>query len=169
MLRRLYFLFPSRREAREAIDELEKHEQLHEDQFHALAREDVDINGLPAATPQQRQDMRARLAQWLWISDLGLFSIALLALVASLLFGHYLLSGIAFAIMLATFVVGAWYAIRVPDTSLKEFDSTLAHRELLLMVDVPQSQTGAIERRISQHYPAAVAGGSSWTVNHFGI
>lgn len=169
MPRRLYFLFPNRRDTRKAIDELEQYEHLREHQFHVLARDDVDLEGLPAATPRQRQDTRARLARVFWLSDLGIYFVALLLLISTLLLGYYLAATIALALMLVTFLGGAWYAIRIPEISLKEFASTLAHKELLLMIDIPSEKMDSIERRINKHHHTGVSAGSSWTIGQFGL
>lgn len=169
MYRRLYFLFPSSREARKAVDELEEDEHLQQIHLHALARDGVDLGGLPRATEYQRRDIRAIVSKAFWGSELGIFTAALLAFIISLYFGFSIWSVIALTVMAVTLVSGAWFAMRVPDTTLEEFEGSLAHDELLLMVDVPKARMEAIERRIQEHHPAAVFGGSSWTVEYFGI
>jgi hypothetical protein len=46
--------------------------------------------------------------------------------------------------MTVTFISGAFYTIRVPDTSLREFRDGLAHGEVLLLIDVPQDRVAVM-------------------------
>ncbi|MGD9000937.1 MAG: hypothetical protein PVF75_11015 [Granulosicoccaceae bacterium] len=121
----------------------------------------------PAQLRRQRHDLRARLAWWFRESELALFGVAALpGLLAALYYG---LTYRAVLVMVFTFISGAWYTIRIPDTSLREFRDSLAHGEVLLMVDVPQHRVAAVEKCTGQHHHATVAAGSSWTVDRFGI
>lgn len=169
MTRRLYFLFPSKPEAIAAINDIVAHDGVSRTSMHVLVHADVDVRDLPLVTPEQRRDLRARLARSLWKADLGLFAVALVGLIIFLLIGSSLLTILAVAVLAVTFIGGAVYAIRVPEMSLEEFRGALAHGELLLMVDVPRDKVLSIEQRITRRHPAAIAGGSSWTVDGLAI
>lgn len=169
MNRRLYFKFPSKAEAQAAVEELSMRESVAIANMHAPAKQGVDLVGLPDATRRQRRDLPARLAWWLWEGDLLVFFVVLLGLIIALNFGFMLWAGVAILVMAVTFIGGAFYAMFIPEVSLTEFCDTLAHGEVLLMVDVPQNKVTAIERCIGQHHHSGVAGGSSWTINMFGI
>ena len=169
MNRRLYFMFPSKTEARAAINELEAAEDVDEAHIHTLARKGVDIQDLPPATNLQRHDVRSRLSWIFWNSELSLFFTAFIGLLLSIYIVSVWGAIVSFAVMAASFVTGAFYAIRVPDVSLHEFDSALAHSEILLLVDVPKSKVDSIERRIRDHHPSGVASGGSWTTDLFGV
>ncbi len=168
MLRRLYFLFPSPQEALAAVDELVIN-GTPRNHMHALARPDVDLTDLPPATERQRNGMRARLAHAFWRADLLVFAVALLGLIIALLLAH---AGWALAlvvIMALCFAAGAIYAIALPEMEPQEFVPALRHGEVLLLVDAPADQVATIESTIHRHHPSAVAGGSSWSVDAFGI
>lgn len=169
MMRRLYFVFPSKVETQAAVDELRDMQGIALRNIHAVARSATDIEGLPQATRRQSSDLRAHIAWWLWETDLGIFFAALVALGVALYVGAMVWALASLAVMAITFVGGALYSLRVPEVSLREFRDALAHGEVLLMVDVPVQQVAAIERRIVHHHPTAVAGGSSWTTSLFGI
>lgn len=168
MIRRLYFLFPSTDSTQAAVNALTS-AGIAKRSLHALARKDVDLSSLPVATRNQRRDVRARLAHWLWDADLLVFAIGLVGFVVSLFLGFTLGWILALIVVAATYIGGAFYAMCVPDLSLHEFHSALAHKEVLLMVDVPQSKVAEIEDLIRHRFPMAEAGGSSWTVDALGI
>lgn len=71
--------------------------------------------------------------------------------------------------MVLTLVVGAWFAVRVPDTRLREFRSALSHGEILLMVDAPKAKVFDVEEIIRLRHPEVVLGGAGWTLERLGI
>lgn len=89
--------------------------------------------------------------------------------IAALVANYWLLAMIAVTVMAVTCFSAAFYAMRVPETSLAEFRGALSHDEILLMVDVPRSQVAEIEDLIRHRHPSAQAGGSSWTLDMFGL
>ena len=169
MKRRLYFMFPSAAQAQAAVDELTAREGIKARHMHAMARKGVDLGELPVATALQQKALSAKLARWLWESDLALFALALVGFITVLFFGQVLWALIALLVMALTIIIGALYAMRVPESSLREFQSSLAHGEVLLMVDVPMHKVSAVEYCIGHHHHSAVAGGSSWSMDLFGI
>ncbi len=82
MLRRVYLLFPGRKFAERAVVDLTGMGVARR-HIHTIARQDVDIEGLPEASVRQRSDFAARLEQWFWDLNLLLFFAALLVLVAA--------------------------------------------------------------------------------------
>jgi hypothetical protein len=162
-------MFPSKTEACAAINELEAAEGVDQAHMHAIAREDVDIQGLPPASERQRHDVRSQLSWVLWNSDLAIFFVAFIGLLLSIYVGSVWAAIASFSVMAVSFASGAFYAIFVPDISLDEFDSALAHREVLVLIDVPKTKVDSIERRINHHHPSGVASGSSWTADLFDI
>ena len=73
------------------------------------------------------------------------------------------------AVMIASLVGGALFALRLPATHLDEFREALHHGELLLMVDVSRDCVEDVEELIRRRHPEAVAGGSAWTPDAFGV
>jgi len=162
MKRRLYFLLPDTGHTRTVVDELETGgvERRH---MHVMAAPDVDLEGLPAATRNQRKDLGARLETLLWDGNLVLFFIALLTLIvlAILQVSWYWLL-LPVAVMLTTFFSGVEFTRHIPNVHLSEFADAIHHREILLMVDVPVGQVARVEDLVRRHHPEAVAGGVGW-------
>ena len=167
MLRRLFYLFPDEPHARRVVDRLVKL-GIPERRMHAIA-EGVELNTLPAATDRQKKDTAFRVERFLWRANLAVFALASLALVAALLAGETNWSLAMLLVMLASFVVGQHFAVHVPDVHLTEFTDALSHGEVLLMVDVPRTRIAEIDNIVRHNYPDAVAGGTSWAVDAFGL
>ncbi len=168
MIRRLYFTFPSADVAQRAVDELQQSD-ISLKHMHALARSGVDLTGLPPSTANQRRGLREQLALLFWRTELILFFLALAILILALIYGFWLAAGLALLAMLISFASGVFYAIRVPETTLQEHRGALAHNEVLLLVDVPKRQVPRVEDIIHRHHPAAITGGSSWTIGALGM
>lgn len=169
MNRRLYFLFPDAAHARRAIDKLPHETGVDIDHIHTLARSDESTEQLPRSTPAQRRDFAGLLETALWNGNLALFALALVVLVAALLQGSAAWAALALLVMGLTFVGGAWFTNHVPHVHLDEFRDALGHGEVLLMVDVPRTRVPTVENYLLRRYPEAVAGGSSWSVDAFGL
>lgn len=168
MYRRLYFLFSERRDVERIVAELAGR-GVPRGRLHTLARDGTDTAGLPGATPRQRRDAGRRLERSLWNANLGLFAVALPGLAAALWAGAQAWAAVALGVLVASFVAGAAFALRVPDTHLEEFREALRHGDILLMVDVPARRVAEIEDFVHRRHPEAVVGGVGWTLNRFGI
>ena len=139
MNRRLYFLIPDKSHALSAVYELTRH-GINLDHIHTLANKKVRLQSLPNAG-HQFQDPGQRIEDLLWKTNLVIFGLAL----AGLLF------------------------TRVPNVHLDEFRDALAHGEILLMVDVPQTRVAEIEELVHHHHPEATVGGVGWETEVFGF
>lgn len=168
MPRRLFFIFPSAEETGAAVTDV-LNLGIPQSHLHALAREGVDLSNLPQATHRQRRGVLGQIAHIFWYSELGIFFLALAGFILTLFWGFSLWSFLALMAMAITLFTGAYYAIKIPETTLDEFHSALAHKEVLLMVDVPMKLVAEIETYITHRHPAAIAGGSSWTIDAFGV
>lgn len=166
--RRLYFVVPDKEQALRLLNDLEQL-GVSREHIHALARDGVDLAGLPPATPQQKMDAGGRLEQRLWKANLALFFLALLGLLVAFYHGSVAGAVVALAVMITTFAAGALFALFVPDAHLDEFRGALAHGELLLMVDVPKARVAEIEGHVYRHHPEVSPGGSGWTIEGLGI
>ena len=165
MLRRLFFLFPDTDHAQRVVDELIDRD-IPARRMHAIA-EGVDLGSLPRASERQRRDTKFRLEWFIWNTNLMLFFIAMVILIASLVLGSVLWAALSLFVMLLTFMAGEQFAVKVPDVHLSEFTDALAHGEVLLMVDVPAYRVAEIEGYVHHHHPEAAVGGVSWTVDAF--
>jgi len=168
LYRRLYFLFPDPAHARRVTDELVQ-AGIREQRIHAVARPDVDLSALPGATLQQRQDAAGRIEAVAWNTNLVLFAVAALVLLASVWLGSLWPGIAALGVMAATFLGGAWFAVRVPQVHLGEFREAMAHGEIVLMVDVPPARVAEIEDLVHRRHPEAGVGGVGWSLEGLGI
>ena len=168
MKRRLYFLFSDTGQARSAVADLAGL-GVDAEHMHVLARPGMDLRGLPPATERQRSDILKRLEQTLWGGNLALFGAAFAGLVLAVVFGSVAGMVLAVAVMIASFTGGALFALRMPMVHLDEFQEALRHGELLLMVDVSRDCVEDVEELMRRRHPEAVAGGSAWTPDAFGV
>lgn len=164
MKRRLYFLLPDNAHAAALVNDLEA-QGIERTRMHAIAGHGGDVRGLPVASSMQRNDTGARIERYLWLGNLALFFIALIALVMLALLpltAWWLL--LPAAIMLACFVSGLEFVMRTPNVHLTEFQSALRHREILLMIDVPVGRVADVETLVRRRHPEAMAGGVGWSI-----
>ena len=168
MKRRLYFLFSDTGQARTAVADLAGL-GVDPGHMHVLARPGVDLSGLPPATERQRRDMLKRLEMTIWNGNLALFGIAFIGLFLAAVFGSVIGVLLAAAVMIASFVSGALFVLRLPTIHLDEFHEAIRHGELLLMVDVSRDCVEDVEELMRRRHPEAVTGGSVWTPDAFGV
>ena len=167
MFLRLYFLLPDENTAEKVVDDLGQ-TGIEFRNLHAHVKH-VSSDQLPAATRWQKIDLAQSLENVIWRSDLIIFFIALMIFLAVLIMGSLYWSLAALALMLATFLTGNWFAEFMPKVHLREFEHALSHGEVLLMVDVPRKKVAEVEERVRHYHPAAIPGGSSWTIQSLGI
>lgn len=167
MLRRLYFLFPDEEHAQKLVDEL-MDLNITKSRMHAI-KQGSKPTTLPEATDRQKNDTIYQIEKFLWSSNLILFGLALIILIASLSMAEWLWFGLAIVVMLVTFFVGQQFVMHLPDVHLTEFTDALAHGEILLMIDVPLHRMGEIKRFVQHRHPEASGGGVSWATDAFGL
>lgn len=168
IMRRLYLLFPGHQFADRAVADLLLLgvDQRH---IHTVAKQGVDISGLPKATLRQRTDILARLDHWFWDLNLLLFFFALALLVLSV-WNASLVWGLAcLAVMGLTFFLGNHYAKHVPHAHMDECQTALRHGEILLMVDLPRWRMATVEKTIRKKHPEVEVGGVSWVLDALGV
>lgn len=168
MLKRLYFLFPEKRHIKHAVQELQDI-GIKIESMHTIARDDVDISGLPIATKQQKGDVSAILERVIWNLNLGLFFIATAFFVYAVFQSSWIFGLFNLLIMAGTLYMGNYFVSHVPHMHLDQFQGALAHKEFLLMVDVPQWRMRQVERLIRKRHPEGNLDGVGWAVEAFGI
>jgi hypothetical protein len=168
MKRRLFFVMPDADHALTVIGELER-TGIDRTHVHALTGPGVNAEALPKATEQQQRDGAWRLERLLWNANLWIFAAAVVGCIASVYYEFTFGIVLSVTVMLGALATGAWAAIQVPDTHLDEFREALKHGEVLLMVDVPRGRMNEIEELVARRHPEAVAGGSSWSGEAFGM
>ncbi|MCW8911184.1 MAG: hypothetical protein OQK76_11265 [Gammaproteobacteria bacterium] len=167
MFIRLYFLLPDEAQAHQLIPDLINY-GISKKNIHAIVRNNPD-SSLPASTKWQRMDITQQIESFVWNSNLILFFIALLSLITFLFLEMNLAAITSIIIMAITFIMGDIFALFVPKIHLNEFEHALNHGEVLLMIDTLKKNSAMIEDKIARHHPAAIAGGSCWTINAMGI
>jgi hypothetical protein len=168
MLHRLYILFPEPAQAERAVDLIQDH-GVRTLQIHAIAREGVDISGLPPATDWQRHDTAARVERVLWDLNLGLFGLFVAVFAAAVAFGGWGLAVVALVVMAATFAAGYWFVSHVPHAHIDECRAAIRHGEVLLMVDIPRQRLPKLHKAIVEAHPEAEIGGVGWAMESLPI
>ena len=166
--RRLYFLLADEPQAIQVVADIES-ARIERQHIHAIAGRGATLTQLPQATEPQRRDAARRLERVAWLGNLALFALALIGLIVSLVWDARTGQVLSATVMALTFVAGALFAMRVPDTHLDEFHGALSHSEVLLMVDVPASRMAEIEKLVGRRHPEAIPGGTSWTIEAWGL
>lgn len=167
MKQRLYFLLPDQEHALSVVNELLER-GIQSQHMHTLAGKGLSTEGLPASNARLRSDTAGHLEFWGWRSNLALFFISALALVAMLFMNAGLWMLLPLGLMVATFVLGERFT-HVPNVHLNEFTDAMKHGEILLMVDTSADRTNAVEHCIQNRHPEAVACGTSWNAPALGI
>ena len=124
---------------------------------------------LPKATKEQIHDNAHLIEDVLWKANLTLFFVALAVFVYSVLTGSMFYAVTCLAVMTVSFISGDFFAMYIPHIKLNEFKHAIKHNEILLMVDIPKKRVAEIEDCIHRHHPAAIEGGSSWSLHFMGL
>lgn len=168
MDRRLYFLLPDRTHALSVVEDLSR-VGIKPECIHALADKRTRMDGLPPASPRQESDTSGKLEKALWNSNLISFALAFGCFIYLLITGHF--NGwllLPTSVMAVNFITGLKFS-NLPNTHLGEFRDALAHGEILLLVDVPESRVSEIEHCVHHHHPEAATGGVGWGAHAFGL
>lgn len=168
MLRRIYYLFPKKEPVEHAVSEIQGLGVARR-YMHTVAREGVDIEGLPEATVWQRTDFSAKLERYLWNANLGGFFLFAVVFAAGLFAGSVGWAIFSALMMLATIALGYWFATSVPQTHMDQARVALRHREILLMVDVPRWNQTKVQDHMRAHHPEAELSGVGWSIEELPI
>ncbi len=169
MRRRLYFLIPDVKLARDIFKELLL-ERVEERYIHFMAREDTELGDLPEATILQKSDAIHGLG-------VGLVTGGLTGAVAGMVVFFFPPDGLStgLGVVLITSLLGAimgiWasgmIASSVPNTHLKQFEKDIERGKVLLMIDLPKDRMEQVSQSIHRHHPKTVVRGSDPTIPAF--
>jgi hypothetical protein len=168
MVRRLYLAFPTNSQARRAVADL-LDAGVPAEHMHAVAKPGADLSGLPRATEGQKHDQVWRLERLFWYANLGVFALAALALTAALFAWSPAGMVASLAVMLATFIAGERFAVKLPHAHLTDLRVPLGHGEVVLLVDVPFQRVQEIEHLVAERHPEIGVGGVGWTIEALGV
>ncbi len=155
------FLLPDTDHALAVVNELVQ-AGVDPEQIHALADSGTYLGELPGASDRQIHDTSRRIEAVLWDGNLVVFGLALGVLVTLLVVGRldaWLL--LPLGVMLASFMAGQRFT-RLPNTHIDELRDALAHGEILLMIDVPETRVEDIGNRVTittRRQPPGVSAG----------
>jgi Flp pilus assembly protein TadB len=168
MSHRLHFLVPGRAEALSVIKDLSR-QGINPEHIQVLADKRTRTDGLTQATARQKNDAMSGLEKALWNVNLASFAVALgcfIFLLVTLHLNWWLL--LPSSVMAANFIAGLNFS-NLPHAHLGEFRDALAHGEILLLVEVPENRTSAIEQSMHRQHPEAAVGGTVWGNEAFGL
>ena len=168
MFRRLNFLLPNARLAQNVANELTKL-GVSDNDIHTYAEHNLPIGSLNPATENQVHDEAQKIENIFWKGNLTLFFIFLGICLIAFTMQQYSLALLSLGVMIISFAAGHFFVRHIPRVHINEFKHAVSHNELLMMVDIPDDKVGFIENIIHRHHPAAVEGGSSWTLKSVDI
>ena len=169
-MKRLYFLVPDVKSAKNIVDELLL-ARVEEQRIHIVAKDHAQLEKahLPEAGLTEESDFIPALEKGLSVGG----ATGLLAGIAAVTFppaGLVLGGGAILATSLLGAGVGAWAAsligVSVPNTQLKQFEDSLEQGQLLMMVDVAKDRVEEITKMIENHHPEADVQGTETPTYH---
>jgi len=156
-MERIYFLLPGPQEAQGLVRYLRK-QGLGDDQLHVTARIHAGVDDLPPASVVDQNDMLPAMRRGVLIGGgMGLLAGLVVAIVSDV---NWLLSiGIVAAIAGLGFGVGGFASALVgagmERKPVAEAEDALRKGAVLVMVDTPDEDAPALERRVLERFPDA--------------
>lgn len=155
MRRRIYWLLPDLASARRTMDDLLL-ARIGVHHMHFVAREDVDLTGLHAASVLQTSDL-VRSAQMGLVVG-GVVGAAAGAGAAMFpIIGNEPQWGMVAVLAVLGGLFGAWASSMIgastPSHRLQRFERAIARGQILLLVDVPRSRVDEIEGLLLKRHP----------------
>lgn len=169
LYRSLYFVFHNEYTVRKFIGELEGQFGLDDTQLHAIIEIDHQLTELPGATVHRKTPEAIRHEQYFLYLSVAVFTLALIALVLSLLAGFWYLSAMFTALVVGSQLSGYLLGNRIPNAQLDRFRNRMAQGDIVLQVDVPPRQCKAVKAFICERIPDAKTGVSNWHVGTIGL
>ena len=169
MRRRLYFLLPDVKSAKQVFKKLLL-ARVQDRHIFFLAKDGVELNDLPEATMLQKSDEIHGLGVGLVVGG----ATGALAGVVAMMFppsGLAMGLGVILAMSLIGAIVGIWasgmIASDVPNTRLEKFSKEIERGKILLMVDVHKHQIEEITDTLREQHPDATPRGRDPTIPAF--
>ncbi len=157
MRRRMYFLLPDVKRAKQVFRELLL-ARIEERHIHVLANEDTPLEDLPEATLLQKSDAVHGLLLGLIVGGgTGTLAGVIVTNFPIASFAH----GFGFVLTMAILgaMMGAWVsgmiASDVPNPQLKMFMRAVDRGKVLMIVDIPKDQLKDVSRMVKRHHPEA--------------
>jgi hypothetical protein len=169
MRRRMYFVVPDARSARQIRDELLL-TRIEDDHILVMAKDGVSLTGMHEASILQKTD-------FVHGAETGLAVGGGIGIVAGLVAVFFPPAGVDLQLVtiLLTALVGAAFgawaasmvASSIPNSRLRSFESAIAAGHILMMVDVPPGRVDEIRELVASHHPEAMGSGIEPTIPAF--
>jgi len=158
MSRRIYWLVPDLASARQVTNDLLL-ARITERQIHFVARDGVDLSGLPTANILQTSDVVRAAQVGLVIGGATGAAAGIAAAVWFPIVGETPQWGIAAVLAVLGGGFGAWASsmigVSTPSGRLRRFEGAIEQGQILLMVDAPASRAKEIEDLLQASHPEA--------------
>lgn len=169
LYRSLYFVLHDAHTVRHLISELEKQFSLNDAQLHAIIEQNHKLTELPGATLHKKSTEAIRQEKTFAYISAGGFTVALIALIISLLMAPWYLSALLGLIVVATQLSGYLLGNRMTNAQFDRFRTGMAQGDIVLQVDVPPSQSREVKAYIDERIPDAKTGVSNWHMGTIGL
>lgn len=170
-MRRLYFLTPTVKSARQIVDELllARVESRH---IHIISNNESELAEahLPEASILEKSDVVPAFERGIVIG----FATGLMAGLVGATFSPL---GLEFdgatilGITLAGAIFGAWISgmigVSLHNSQLKAFENAIAHGGLLIIIDVPKARVDEVTKMVKRHHPEVESEGTEPTMPAF--
>lgn len=169
MRRRLYFMVPDAKSARQIHDELLL-ARIEDGHIHVMARDSVALGGLQEATFLQKSDFVHGAETGLAVGG----GIGIIAGLVAILFPPAGVDLQLVTILLTALVgaaFGAWassmIASSIPNSRLRAFESAITAGHIHHHQDVPSGRVDEIRKLVASHHPEAMGSGIEPTIPAF--
>lgn len=157
-MRRLYFLAPDWESCQGLVADLEE-AGLEEKHIHVIAKDSMELDGLPEATVFQKSDLIYGVEWGVGIGGTAGLLGGLLAVTfppAGLVLGGGAVLMTALSGATLGGLVSAMVAKDVPNHDIENYEKAIFEGQLLLLVDVPRDEVYSYCELIRSHHPEAV-------------
>jgi hypothetical protein len=168
LYRSLYFLLHDERHLRKLIGELKECFALDDRQLHAIINNEHQLSELPGATLHHKSPQASRRERNLLYLSVTVFTLALIALILSLLAGTWYLSLLFGLLVVGGQLSGYLLGNRIPNAQLDRFRTALSQGDIVLQVDAPPGQVKEVKAFVGARYPESKSALSNWHVGTIG-
>jgi hypothetical protein len=158
MRRRIYWLLPDLASAEKVRDDLLL-ARIEAGHLHFIARDDIELTGLPNANVLQTSDVVRSAQLGLVVGGLGGAVVGICAGLFVPMEGTISQLGLAAVLAVLGALFGAWASsmigVSVPSHRLERFTKAIAEGQILLLADVPSGRVEEIEERLLALHPEA--------------
>jgi hypothetical protein len=158
MRRRIYWLLPDLTSATKVMNDLLL-ARIEASHMHFIARDDIELTGLPNANVLQTSDVVRSAQLGLVVGGIGGAVVGIAAGLFVPMEGTISQLGLAAVLAVLGALFGAWASsmigVSVPSHRLDRFTRAIGEGQILLLADVPRGRVEEIEERLLALHPEA--------------